>query len=70
MSGFSKMGGGKCGHMECHIENDFLLIWLDLDSDEISLVRLGSHSELFGQSLEYIRRIDFGRGMVKDGTSS
>ena len=27
---------------------DFLLIWFDPDTDEISLVRLGSHSELFG----------------------
>ena len=36
------------GHMECHIEGDFLLIWFDPDSEEINLVRLGSHSELFG----------------------
>lgn len=40
---------GDCrGHMECHIEGDFLLIWFDPDTDEIDLVRLGSHSELFG----------------------
>lgn len=39
---------GNCaGHMECHIEGDFLLIWFDPDTDEINLVRLGSHSELF-----------------------
>lgn len=36
------------GHMECHIEGDFLLIWFDPETDEIDLVRLGSHSELFG----------------------
>lgn len=36
------------GYMECHIENDFLLIWFDPDTDQIDLVRLGSHSELFG----------------------
>lgn len=37
--------GGYKGCMECHIEDDFLLIWID---DEIvELVRLGSHSELF-----------------------
>lgn len=36
------------GHMECHIEGDFLLIWFDPDTDEIDLVRLGSHSDLFG----------------------
>lgn len=35
--------------MECHIEGDFLLIWLDPETDEIDLVRLGSHSELFGK---------------------
>lgn len=34
------------GCMECHIEGDFLLIWID--EDAISLIRLGSHSELFG----------------------
>lgn len=40
--------GNYAGHMECHIEGDSLLIWFDPDSDVISLVRLGSHSELFG----------------------
>lgn len=37
------------GYMECHIEGDFLLIWFDRDTDQIDLVRLGSHSELFRQ---------------------
>ncbi len=41
--------GNYKGCMECHIENDFLLIWVDPDSDIIELVRLGSHSELFGK---------------------
>ena len=40
--------GNYKNHMECHIESDFLLIWFDKDADEIKLVRLGSHSELFG----------------------
>lgn len=40
--------GNYAGHMECHIEGDFLLIWFDPKSDEIILVRLGSHSDLFG----------------------
>lgn len=40
--------GDYAGYMECHIEGDFLLIWFDPNSDEIDLVRLGSHSELFG----------------------
>lgn len=39
--------GKYAGYMECHIESDFLLIWMDPDSDIINLVRLGSHSELF-----------------------
>lgn len=37
------------GCMECHIQGDFLLIWFDPDSDNIHLIRLGSHSELFGK---------------------
>jgi len=40
--------GDYAGHMECRIENDFLLIWYDKDADIIKLIRLGSHSELFG----------------------
>lgn len=35
------------GCMECHIQGDFLLIWIDEVNDIIELVRLGSHSELF-----------------------
>ncbi|MDR3141751.1 MAG: type II toxin-antitoxin system YafQ family toxin, partial [Tannerellaceae bacterium] len=31
----------------CHIEGDFLLIWLDENSDFIEILRIGSHSELF-----------------------
>ena len=33
--------------MECHIEGDFLLIWYDEEEDIITLLRIGSHSELF-----------------------
>lgn len=40
--------GKYAGYMECHIEGDFLLIWFDPNTDQIDLVRLGSHSELFG----------------------
>lgn len=39
--------GDYKGCMECHIEGDFLLIWFDPNSDQIDLLRLGSHSELF-----------------------
>lgn len=35
--------------MECHVGNDFLLIWIDAASDMVEIVRLGSHSELFGK---------------------
>ena len=35
------------GCMECHIEPDFLLIWLDENSEYIEVIRIGSHSELF-----------------------
>ena len=35
--------------MECHIENDTLLIWFDKNNNVIELVRLGSHFELFGK---------------------
>ena len=44
--------GDYAGCLECHIQGDFLLIWIDPDSDEIDLVRLGSHSELFGKGVK------------------
>ncbi len=39
--------GNYAGFMECHVENDLLLIWLDPEEGVIKLVRLGSHSDLF-----------------------
>lgn len=39
--------GDYAGCMECHIENDYLLIWIDEAEQVIKLLRLGSHSELF-----------------------
>lgn len=33
--------------MECHIDNDILLIWKPIELDIIVLLRYGSHSELF-----------------------
>lgn len=42
-----KLIGQYKGCMECHIEGDFLLIWLDVNSDVIEIIRIGSHSELF-----------------------
>ena len=41
------LSGDYKGCMECHVENDLLLIWID--GDIINLVRIGSHSELFGK---------------------
>ncbi len=40
--------GDYAGYMECHIEGDFLLIWIDETTNIIKLIRIGSHSELFG----------------------
>ena len=37
------------GCMGCHIQGDFLLIRFDPKSNVIELVRLGTHSELFGK---------------------
>lgn len=40
--------GDYKGCMECHVQGDFLLVGFDEARDVIELVRLGSHSELFG----------------------
>ena len=42
-----KLEGIYKGCMECHIEGDLLLIWLDPKTNIIKLIRLGSHSEVF-----------------------
>lgn len=47
-----KLIGNYAGHLELHVERDLLLIWLEkteLGDMTIYLVRLGSHSELFGK---------------------
>ena len=46
-----RLKGEYKGCMECHIENDYLLIWRDPVNSIISLERLGSHSELFGKKV-------------------
>ncbi|MBQ8071064.1 MAG: type II toxin-antitoxin system YafQ family toxin [Bacteroidales bacterium] len=43
------LSGDWSGYYECHILNDFLLIWKDPKTGNIYLARLGSHSELFGK---------------------
>lgn len=44
--------GDYKGCMECHIEGDFLLVWIDEETNTISLLRLGSHSEIFGKGVK------------------
>ena len=43
-----KLHGVYEGCMECHVESDFLLIWIDETTGLIKLLRLGTHHELFG----------------------
>ena len=43
------LSGNWSGYLECHIQNDFLLIWKDPKTNDIFLARLGSHAELFGK---------------------
>jgi mRNA interferase YafQ len=43
-----KLHGIYEGCMECHIEDDFLLIWIDETTNTVRLLRLGTHHELFG----------------------
>lgn len=38
--------GNYKGHKECHIEPDWLLIYM-LQGDEVRFVRTGTHSDLF-----------------------
>lgn len=35
-------------HRECHLRPDLLLVYRKPDDETLTLVRLGSHSELFG----------------------
>jgi len=39
--------GNWKNYRECHIKPDLLLIYRKIDLDILSLVRIGSHSELF-----------------------
>jgi len=43
------LSGNYKGFIEYHVEDNFLLIWIDETSDIIKLVRLGTHHELFGK---------------------
>ena len=40
--------GDWLGHRDCHLRPDLVLIYLKTDDNKLYLVRLGSHSEVFG----------------------
>ena len=43
-----KLTGNYAGFSECHIQNDWLLVWAkDETNKEILLTRTGTHSDLF-----------------------
>ncbi len=42
------LGGDWRDHRECHLKPDLLLIYRKPDAEVLQLVRLDSHSELFG----------------------
>jgi mRNA interferase YafQ len=42
------LSGEWSDHRECHLKPDLLLIYRKPDSETLQLVRMGSHSELFG----------------------
>ncbi len=42
--------GNFKNHLDCHIENDWLLIYYkDEDNKEITLIRNGTHQDIFGK---------------------
>jgi mRNA interferase YafQ len=43
-----QLSGNWRDHRECHLRPDLLLIHRKPDADVLQLVRMGSHSELFG----------------------
>lgn len=44
-----KLKGNYKNCWECHIKPDLLIIWIQIESPgEIRLIRIGSHSDLFG----------------------
>ena len=42
------LGGEWRDHRECHLKPDLLMIYRKPDLDVLQVIRLGSHSELFG----------------------
>ena len=43
-----RLSGEWGDHQECHLKPDLLLIYRKPDAQVLQLVRMGSHSELFG----------------------
>jgi mRNA interferase YafQ len=43
-----RLSGEWDDHRECHLKPDLLLIYRKPDDQVLQLVRMGSHSELFG----------------------
>lgn len=44
-----KLKGNYEGNWECHIKPDLLIIWFQIENPKtIKLIRIGSHSDLFG----------------------
>lgn len=43
-----ELSGEWRDHRECHVKPDLLLIYRKPDAQVLQLVRMGSHSELFG----------------------
>lgn len=43
-----RLGGDWHDFRECHLKPDLLLIYRKPDAEVLQLVRMGSHSELFG----------------------
>jgi mRNA interferase YafQ len=42
------LGGDWKGCRDCHVKPDLVLIYAKADDDVLTLIRLGSHAELFG----------------------
>ncbi|PYE87968.1 type II toxin-antitoxin system YafQ family toxin [Phyllobacterium leguminum] len=42
------LSGDWAGFRDCHVKPDLILIYQKPDADTLWLVRLGSHSEIFG----------------------
>ena len=44
-----QLAGNMAPLWECHIENDWLLVW-DQDDTTVTLIRTGTHADIFSRS--------------------